>query len=351
MHKHRLFEVELYSYTTARVPKYLKFQSEIGESKPMGRHLVIQIPAYNEEEHIGLTIKSLPKSIEGIDKITILVVSDGSTDGTVNVARSNGADKIVELPSNVGLARAFQVGLNTAVNLGADLVLNTDADGQYGGESVSIIVEEMLKGCSDVIIGDRGTKTLQDFGRIKRKLQVFGSMFTSKLISQDVPDATSGFRIYSAEVARVINVTNSYTYTLESLVQVSKSGYRISSIQIPTTQNNRPSKLVKNNFSYVRRNGLALLISYLQFAPWKLFRIPTFLLGSLGILFCAPFFLNYLQHSQDTRHLQLLLLGVTLILISILFLFLSLVSESIRAVRLNTHLILSRQTFNGFKSE
>ena len=207
--------------------------------------LILQIPCYNEAETLADTIRQLPRAIPGVDSIEVLVIDDFSSDATVEVARAAGADHLVRLNHRTGLAGAFAAGLDACLKLGADLIVNTDADNQYEARDIPRLVEPLLRGEAELVIGDRGVATLPAFSPFKRRLQVFGSRVVSSAAGLDVPDVTSGFRAMTREVALRTMVLSHYSYTLETLIQAGDRHFRVASVLIPHHAPTRPSRLMR----------------------------------------------------------------------------------------------------------
>jgi glycosyltransferase involved in cell wall biosynthesis len=300
--------------------------------KKQEKSLWIQIPCLNEEDNLPEVLQSLPKALDGIATINILVINDGSTDQTVNVAKSNGVVHIVSFSQNRGLSAAFQAGLDYCASHGADIIVNTDADNQYPSEYIEQLVRPILSGDADVVIGDRAPGKVTEFHPLKRLLQTLGSRLTSILCGAEIQDATSGFRAYSKEAAGAIFITNPYTYTLESLIQLSVQKFKIGHISIQKNPSKRPSRLFKNTFTYVRKNGLVLLKSYIQYAPMKFFGFLALILLVLGTATSIPFFSTYLTRHGNNHQQSLILSGVFL-MGSIQMLGLALIGDAIRASR------------------
>jgi glycosyltransferase involved in cell wall biosynthesis len=235
--------------------------------------LIIQIPCFNESQTLPATLAALPRRIEGIDCIETLIVDDGSTDGTDLVARQCGVNHVVRFTSNRGLARGFAAGLDACLRLGADIIVNTDADGQYPGEDIARLVAPILHGEADLVVGDRGVDSVSHFSPIKRVLQRFGSNTVSMLSGIDVGDVTSGFRAYSREAALRLNIITNFTYTLETIMQSGEKPITI--VTVPTSSNppTRPSRLFSGIGQYLRRQIPTILRLYLVYQPLKTFTL------------------------------------------------------------------------------
>jgi glycosyltransferase involved in cell wall biosynthesis len=244
--------------------------------------LIIQIPCYNEEQAIGETLRSLPRTLPGVGKIEWLIVNDGSDDDTVAAARAAGVDHVVELRINGGLAQAFMAGLRRSIELGADIIVNTDADNQYPAKDIPLLLAPILERRALCVVGDRPIATISHFSWIKRTLQKLGSQVVRFASGTEVADAPSGFRAFTREAALRIYVFDHYTYTLESLIQAGQSGIKVLSVPISDARETRPSRLVRSNASYVRRSITTILRAYLIYRPGKAFfllGIPPALIG------------------------------------------------------------------------
>ena len=244
--------------------------------------LVIQIPCLNEEESLPQVLSDLPRDVEGFDLVEWLVVDDGSTDRTVEVARRHGVDHLVRLTSNRGLATAFQAGLDAALKLGADVILNTDADGQYSAADIPRLVEPIVNRRADMVVGDRQVQTVEHFSPTKKLLQRLGSWVVRQASGTDVLDTTSGFRAYNREAALQLIVVSRYTYTLESLIQAGKMSVAIEDVPISPNPTARESRLLGSTSSYVRRNAFAIFRAYTLYEPLRVFMLLAILFGVLG---------------------------------------------------------------------
>jgi glycosyltransferase involved in cell wall biosynthesis len=256
--------------------------------------LIIQIPCFNEEQTLPQALAELPQHIDGIDTIETLIIDDGSTDQTSEVAKRLGVNHVVRFPANRGLAAAFREGLATCVALDADVIVNTDADGQYRGEYIQNLVRPILDGGADMVIGERPIWTHQEFGIAKKILQKAGSRIVSQLARTPVPDVTSGFRAYSREAAERLNVLTDYTYTHETIIQAGVHGLRIASVPIEVNPQSRPSRLFRSVFGYLRASGTTILRIYTLYKALRVFlmlAIPPFIVGlALAIRFLVYYF-------------------------------------------------------------
>src|SRR3954471_13407371 len=233
--------------------------------------LIIQIPCFDEEETLPATLADLPREVTGFDTVEWLVIDDGSTDRTIDVARANGVDHIVRLTNNKGLAAGFQAGLDACLKLGADVIVNTDADNQYFGGDIPKLVAPIVEGRADLVVGDRETDSIEHFSPLKKRLQKAGSWVVRRASGTDVPDTTSGFRAYNREAAIQMAVVSKYTYTLETIIQAGKLLVATDHVPIRTNPKTRESRLFPSMSSYVRRNAVAITRIYTQYEPLKVF--------------------------------------------------------------------------------
>lgn len=275
--------------------------------------LIIQIPCYNEAETLTVALNDLPKSIEGIDEIETLIINDGSKDDTVRVAREWGVNYVVNFRRNKGLAKGFMAGIDACLRNGADIIVNTDADNQYNGADIEKLVRPILEGKTDIVIGARPIDNIEHFSPLKKRLQHLGSWVVRKASNTDIPDAPSGFRAYSREAAMRLNVTNEYTYTLETIVQAGRDKIAMESVDIRTNAELRPSRLFKSMFGYVKRSIGTIVRAYVMYKPLTFFTIVgliPFLIGlALGIRYLVFIFIG-----QSGGHVQSLILSSILIL-------------------------------------
>src|SRR5881409_134772 len=246
--------------------------------------LIIQIPCFNEEEQLPGTLADLPRELDGIDELEWLIVDDGSTDRTVDVARANGVDHIVRLTNNKGLAAAFQAGMDASLKLGADVIVNTDADNQYYGGDIAKLVAPILEGRADMVVGDRQVMTIEHFSPAKKSLQRLGSWVVRQASATDVPDTTSGFRAYNREAALQLQVVSKFTYTLETIIQAGKLLVAVDHVPIRTNPQTRESRLFPSMWSYVRRNGVSIFRIYAQYEPLKVFMSAALFVGAIAIV-------------------------------------------------------------------
>jgi glycosyltransferase involved in cell wall biosynthesis len=275
-----------------------------------GRTLVIQIPCHNEEEVLPRVLADLPTSIPGVARIITLVIDDGSTDRTVEIARAHGAE-VVRLPVNRGLARAFLTGLDRAVQLGADVVVNTDGDHQYRGEDIAKLVAPVLDGRADLVVGTRPVAEIASFSPVKKLLQKLGSWATRVASGTTVEDAPSGFRAMNREAAMRLHVFNRYTYTVETIIQAGRKGMRVLSVPVGVNAVTRPSRLVKGSGSYVMRQLNVMVRVFMTYKPFRFFAVPGVVSGALGATLLARFLWFYVTDG-GRGHVQSVIIGALL---------------------------------------
>jgi len=276
--------------------------------------LIIQIPCYNEEETLTQTVHDIPKLIEGIDEVEILVIDDGSTDKTIEVAKEAGVDHIVKNTCNKGLARTFLVGLDTSLRLGADIIVNTDGDNQYKGQDISKLINPILKGEADIVIGDRQTDKIPHFSSTKKKLQKFGSFVVRILSKTDVPDAVSGFRAFSRDAAMQMNIVSYFSYTIETVIQAGKKDLAVTNVPVGTNPKTRESRLFQSIPKFLEHSLTTMIRTYAMYKPLRLF----FYIGCLcilGGLIPSIRFLFYFFMGQGSGHVQSLILAAILFII------------------------------------
>ncbi|MBD3413409.1 MAG: glycosyltransferase [Candidatus Aminicenantes bacterium] len=294
--------------------------------------LIIQIPCYNEAKYLPITLKDLPQKINGIDQIETLVIDDGSKDRTAEVARENGVDHIIRFRKHRGLAAAFSAGLESSLLYGADIVVNTDADNQYRGQDIPKLVDPILKGQADLVIGDRQTQDIEHFSWFKKKLQKWGSSVVKVLSRTDVPDAPSGFRAMSKEAALRINVLSDFSYTLETLIQAGNSGLSVESVPVKTNEKIRDSRLFTNLFHFLKRSGSTILRSYTMYKPLKIFSILAVIFFVLGLI-PGIRFLYFVYIGDYQGHVQSLILTAILLIASFLLAVMAVLSDLIASNR------------------
>lgn len=276
--------------------------------------LIIQIPCYNEAETLEIALNDLPKKIDGIDEIEVLIINDGSKDNTVEVAKNWGVNYVVNFKRNKGLAKGFMAGIDAALRNGADIIVNTDADNQYAGEDIEKLVRPILDGKSDIVIGERPIMATEHFSPLKKRLQKFGSWVVRKASNSDIPDAPSGFRAYSRNAAIQLNVANEYTYTLETIVQAGRNKIAQTSVPIRTNAELRPSRLFSSMFGYVKKSMLTILRAFMMYKPLRFFSLLGGIIFAVGGLIGLRFLFFFFQGTGN-GHIQSLILASTLMMI------------------------------------
>jgi glycosyltransferase involved in cell wall biosynthesis len=303
--------------------------------------LIVQIPCYNEETTLPETVRDIPRSISGIDTIEILVIDDGSTDRTSEVARELGVHHIVRNKTNGGLARAFRLGLDRCISLGADIVVNTDADNQYCGADIAKLVEPIVEGRVDVVVGDRQTSTIGHFSARKKILQRFGSWVVRNLSGVDVPDAVSGFRAISRDAAMRLNIVSPFSYTIEMLIQVGKKGMSFASVPVGTNPKTRESRLFKNAFRFIERSATTLVRMYSMYQPLRVFTALGLIIAIIGLIPMLRFLYFYLFVSGAGK-IQSLVIGSALLTIGALTFVLGLLADLINHNRALIEMVLEK---------
>ena len=274
--------------------------------------LIIQIPCYNEADTLPITLASLPREVAGVDCVEWLVIDDGSEDDTAQVARNCGADYVVRHARNLGLARAFLTGLDACLQLGAGVIVNTDADNQYSAEDIPALVAPIIDGRAEIVVGARPIESIEHFSPLKKLLQRLGSWAVRVASNTDVPDAPSGFRAMSAEAARRLMVFNDYTYTLETIIQAGQKNMAITSVAIHVNPDLRPSRLVHGTWSYIRRNVVTMLRIFMIYRPVRFFGYFGGGLFVVGLLIGCRFLWHY-SHGHGNGHVQSLILAAVLL--------------------------------------
>jgi len=304
--------------------------------------LVIQIPCLNEEATLPAVLADLPRAVPGFDRVEWLVIDDGSTDRTADVARAGGVDHLVRLTNNKGLAAAFQAGIDAALKLGADVIVNTDADGQYDAADIPSLVEPILAGRADMVVGDRAVATIEHFSPAKRALQRFGSSIVRHASGTRVPDTTSGFRAYNREAALQIVIVSNYTYTLESLIQAGRNLVAVEHVPIAANRERRPSRLFSSTSGYVLRNALAIVRGFILYKPLRFFA------GVAGLFLCAaiiaslPFLIDFVRTGDTSGHLQSLIVAAVMALVCVQMIALGVIGDALAGQRLIAQRIYER---------
>lgn len=288
--------------------------------------LVVQIPCLNEEKTLPLVLESIPKKIMGIDHIEILIIDDGSTDNTIEVAKKHGVKHFVRHAKNMGLARSFHDGVNYALGIGADIVVNTDGDNQYPQAKIAELVQPIINKEAEIVIGDRQTATIAHFSGFKKLMQRFGSWVVNKAAGTDLPDAASGFRAYSKEALFRINIVTQFSYCMETIIQAGNKRIPITSIPIETNAKTRESRLFKNIWQHMYKSGSAIVRSYIMYRPHLIFLSMGFAFLAFGILPFLRYGVIYLTGDRGD-HIQSLLLGAVLIFASIISFALAVIAD------------------------
>jgi glycosyltransferase involved in cell wall biosynthesis len=304
--------------------------------------LIIQIPCFNEEAQLPTTLSRLPRRIDGFDSVEWLIVDDGSTDRTIEVARAAGVDHVVRLTNNKGLAAAFQAGLDAGLKLGADVIVNTDADNQYEGADIPKLVAPILSGHADMVVGDRQVGTIAHFSAGKKLLQRLGSWVVRQASSTEIPDTTSGFRAYNREAALSMQAVSRFTYTLETIIQAGKLLVAVEHVPIRTNAKTRESRLFPSTAAYVRRNALSIFRIYSQYQPLKVFWGAALVMAVPAFAIFIRFLILFIESPHDAArgHIQSLIAGAVLFIAAMLLLSLGVIGDLLDAQR-----TLSQRTF------
>jgi glycosyltransferase involved in cell wall biosynthesis len=278
--------------------------------------LIIQIPCKDEQEFLPTTLADLPRELPGIDQVEWLVVDDGSTDRTVEVARANGVDHIVRLTNNKGLAAAFMAGLDASLKLGADIVVNTDADNQYKASDIPKLIAPILRGDADMVVGDRVVESIEHFSPLKKQLQRLGSAVVRRASDTNVPDTTSGFRAYNREAALQVTVVSRFTYTLESVIQAGKMLVAVDHVAIGTNPKLRESRLFPSMWSYVRRNTVSIFRIYSMYEPLRVFMTAAAVMAGIAAVIWVRYLVLAIEGS-GRGHLQSVIVGAVLVIAAV----------------------------------
>jgi glycosyltransferase involved in cell wall biosynthesis len=294
--------------------------------------LVVQIPCFNEEKTLPVTLKAIPRRFRGVGRVEILVIDDGSSDRTVDTARKYGADHVIRLTGHQGLARAFSTGVDAALKLGADIVVNTDADNQYCAADIQKLIDPILSGEADMVVGERDIRSITHFSAVKKGLQRLGSFMVRRLSGTEIPDTTSGFRAMSKEAALRLHIVSRFTYTLETIIQAGKKNITLASVPVRTNAQMRPSRLFSSMGAYIRRSTATMVRIYTLYEPLKLFfTIGAFLFG-FGFLISVRFLYFYCTQ-RGTGHVQSLILAAVLMIVGFQVIMIGLLSDVLAAIR------------------
>ncbi len=304
--------------------------------------LVVQVPCLNEEATLPQVLGTIPRQIDGIDEIEIVVIDDGSTDRTVEVAVEHGVDHVVHHVRNMGLARSFRDGVDHALARGADIVVNTDGDNQYPQQRIPDLVRPILAGEADIVIGDRQTATIAHFSGFKKLMQRVGSRVVNRAARTDLPDAASGFRAYSRAALMRLNVVTEFSYCMETIIQAGNRRLRIGSVQIDTNPKTRPSRLFRNIWHHMFKSGVAIVRSYLMFRPYVLLIGLGTLFGLIGLIPFVRYGLLFFLDEAD-GHVQSLIFGSSMLVASFVCLALLVIADLLRTNRILLEETLERQ--------
>jgi len=304
--------------------------------------LIIQIPCLNEEATLPETVGDLPREVAGFDTVEYLVIDDGSTDRTIEVAREVGVEHIVRLTNNRGLAAAFQAGLDACLKLGADVIVNTDADNQYSGADVAKLVGPVVAGTADMVVGDRRVQQIAHFSASKKLLQRVGSWVVRRVSQTEVADTTSGFRAYNREAALQLIVVDNFTYTLESLIQAGKMLVAVDQVPIETNPKTRDSRLFDSTVGYVRHNGLAIGRIWARYEPLRAFVTASAIVAILAVAAWGPFLIDWIFNGDRTGHIQSLILGAVLFIAAVQLFALGVIGDLLASQRVMSQRIFER---------
>src|ERR671916_219118 len=304
--------------------------------------LIIQIPCFDEEQTLPATLADLPREIPGVETVEWLVIDDGSTDRTIEVARAGGVDHVVRLTNNKGLAAAFQAGLDASLKLGADIVVNTDADNQYYGGDIPKLVAPILAGDADMVIGDRKTDQIEHFSPLKKRLQRLCSAVVRRASGTNVPDTTSGFRAYNREAGLQMQVVSKFTYTLESIIQAGKMLLAVDHVPVRTNDKTRESRLFPSMWAYVRRNTSSIFRIYAMYEPLRVFLAAAALAALVGAVIWGRFLYFFFFSDEPGAHIQSLILGSTLFIVAVQLAALGVVADILAGTRVLQQRALER---------
>ena len=294
--------------------------------------LIIQIPCFNEEQALPIALRHLPRNVPGFDVVEWLVVDDGSTDNTANVASAHGVNHIVRHVGNLGLAKAFMTGIEASIKSGADVIVNTDADNQYNAADIPNLVAPIISGEAEIVVGARPIAMTSHFSLVKKILQRVGSWVVRRVSKTNVVDAPSGFRAFSRSAAIQLNVFNDYTYTLETLIQAGQKRIKVVSVPIRTNEELRPSRLVKSMTSYVCRSLFTIMRIFITYRPFESFAVPGGIIASTGFIVGLRF-LYFFSIGEGQGHIQSVILAATMLAIGVSFVLIGIIADLISVNR------------------
>jgi len=294
--------------------------------------LIIQIPCYNEAGTLAISLNALPRQIPGFDSVEWLIIDDGSTDQTVKVAQDCGVDHIVRHTRNQGLARAYMTGLDACIKLGADVIVNTDADNQYNADDIPLLVQPILNEHAEIVIGTRPISNIEEFSPLKKCLQKIGSWFVRKVSKTDIPDTTSGFRAVSRQAAQQLVVFNEYTYTLETIIQAGQKNMAIMAVPIRVNKNLRPSRLVKSIPSYIRKSVVTIIRTFIIYRPLRFFGSISAVFIVIGFLFALRYLYFYVT-GEGQGHIQSVIVASLLLGVGFQTLLIAFIADLLAANR------------------
>ena len=313
--------------------KILNEMEKAGKKRITMKKLIIQLPCLNEEGSLPISLKELPREIAGIDIVEWLIIDDGSTDRTVEVALANGVDHVVRMIHHQGLAKGFMAGIHTCVELGADVIVNTDADNQYNAADIGKLVQPILEGKAEIVVGERPIQEIKHFSPIKKLFQKWGSWLVRKVSKTDIPDAPSGFRAISREAAMRMHVFSEYTYTIETIIQAGQRGMAIQSVPIRTNDFLRKSRLIHSIPAYLSRSINTILRIFMTYQPLSFFMIPGSISFGLGVLLGLRFLYFYLFTETTSGHIQSLILAAVLLILGSFLMVIGLIADLISVNR------------------
>jgi glycosyltransferase involved in cell wall biosynthesis len=290
--------------------------------------LIVQIPCFNEEQTLPLVYNSIPKKIPGITSIETLIIDDGSTDRTIEVAKELGVDHIVIHKQNKGLAKSFADGVHYALRHGADIIVNTDGDNQYPQQDIPKLIRPIMNGTHDIVVADRQTNKIAHFSPLKKLLQRFGSKVVCLASGTDLPDAPSGFRAYSRDAAMSLNIITSFSYCMETIIHAGKQRIAITHVPIMTNPKTRESRLFKNIFQHMQKSGVAIIRSYTMHEPFKLFLLSGIIIFGIGLIPYARYLVMMLQWGEPIAgHLQSLIFGAVFMILGFMCVVIGIVAD------------------------